>query len=74
MILKPCKETDRGFGLANVNERIRMYFGEEYGIHIESVPGRGTKITIVIPAILDGSRFENEETLQEKEAAEHECE
>lgn len=73
-ILKPCKETDRGFGLANVNERIRMYFGEEYGIHIESAPGRGTKITIVIPAILDGSRFENEETLQEKEAAEHECE
>ena len=51
-----------------------MYFGEEYGIHIESAPGRGTKITIVIPAILDGSRFENEETLQEKEAAEHECE
>lgn len=73
-ILKPCKETDRGFGLANVNERIRMYFGEEYGIHIESAPGRGTKITIVIPAILDGSRFENEETLQEKEAAEHESE
>lgn len=73
-ILKPCKETDRGFGLANVNERIRMYFGDEYGIHIESASGRGTKITIVIPAILDGSRFENEETLQEKEAAEHESE
>ena len=49
-ISKPCKETDRGFGLANVNERIRMYFGAEYGLTIDSAKG---EVTIVIPAILE---------------------
>lgn len=50
-ITKPCKETEKGFGLANVNERIRMNFGQEYGMTIDSVQGEGTTITIVIPAI-----------------------
>lgn len=48
---KPCKETEKGFGLANVNERIRMNFGMEYGMTIESEKGRGTKVSIVIPAV-----------------------
>lgn len=50
-IKKPCKDTDKGFGLANVNERIRMNFGEEYGMIIESEPGIGTKVSVVVPAI-----------------------
>lgn len=51
-ITKPCKDTGKGFGLANVNERIRMNFGAEYGMIIESVLGRGTCVEIVIPAVL----------------------
>ena len=50
-IEKPCKETEKGFGLANVNERIRMNFGAEYGMKIESVKGKGTCVEIVIPAV-----------------------
>ena len=50
-ISKPCKETEKGFGLANVNERIRMNFGMEYGMTIESEKGGGTKVSIVIPAV-----------------------
>lgn len=52
-ISRPCKETESGFGLANVNERIRMYFGSEYGMKIWSEKGSGTRITIEIPAITD---------------------
>lgn len=37
------------YGLYNVNERIRLNFGEEYGIRIESVYGEGTKVTIKLP-------------------------
>lgn len=48
---RPCKETEKGFGLANVNERIRMNFGMEYGMAIESEKGKGTKVCIVIPAV-----------------------
>ena len=50
-IKKPCKDTDKGFGLANVNERIRMNFGEQYGMIIESEQGVGTKVSVVVPAI-----------------------
>ena len=49
-ISKPCKETDSGFGLANVNERIRMHYGAEYGMTIESRLGEGTWVRVVIPA------------------------
>jgi len=46
---RPCNETEKGFGLANVNERIRMYFGAEYGMQIQSEKGVGTRVEIVIP-------------------------
>lgn len=49
-ISKPCKETETGFGLANVNERIRMNFGMEYGMTITSQKGQGTKVQVIIPA------------------------
>lgn len=49
-ISKPCKETRKGFGLANVNERIRMNFGVEYGMTIESEEGIGTSVMVTIPA------------------------
>lgn len=50
-IERPCQETERGFGLANVNERIHMYFGPQYGMKIDSEKGRGTTVEITIPAI-----------------------
>ncbi len=50
-IERPCRETEKGFGLANVNERIHMYFGPQYGMKIESEKGKGTKVTLTIPAV-----------------------
>lgn len=40
-----------GIGVKNVNERIRLYFGEEYGLIIESEPDEGTWIRIHLPAV-----------------------
>lgn len=40
---------DRGFGLGNVNERIRLNYGSEYGITFHSVKGEGTVATVLIP-------------------------
>jgi len=51
-IQKPCQETKSGFGLANVNERIRMYSGNAYGMTIDSKPGVGTTVEIKLPAQL----------------------
>ena len=39
-----------GIGVKNVNERIRLYFGEEYGLSIWSEPDEGTVIKIRLPA------------------------
>ncbi len=39
-----------GTGVRNVHERIRLYYGNEYGINIESLKDGGTNITIRIPA------------------------
>lgn len=50
-IERPCRETEKGFGLANVNERIRMYFGADYGMRVESEKGKGTVVELTIPAI-----------------------
>ena len=38
------------FGLANVNQRIKYYYGEEYGLEIESEENVGTEATIMIPS------------------------
>ena len=40
-----------GIGVKNVNERIRLYFGNEYGLFIESEPDEGTTIRIHLPAV-----------------------
>lgn len=39
------------YGLYNVNERIRLNFGEQYGISIESTYGEGTVVRIVLPCV-----------------------
>jgi len=41
-----------GVGLKNVNSRIQLRYGEDYGLKIESQPDEGTKVTIHLPAIL----------------------
>lgn len=39
-----------GFGIVNVNQRIRSYYGKDYGVSFESELGRGTTATITIAA------------------------
>ena len=38
-------------GIANVNQRIKLFFGEEYSVIIESEQGRGTKVTMPLPIV-----------------------
>lgn len=38
-----------GFGLQNVHQRLRLYFGSEYGVELESIAGAGTTIFVRIP-------------------------
>lgn len=41
----------RHIGVPNVNQRLRLYFGEEYGVFIDSAEGAGTRVTVRFPKI-----------------------
>lgn len=43
-------ENGRHIGLINVNRRIKIIFGEQYGISVDSAENKGTAVSIVIPA------------------------
>lgn len=45
-------EKPLGFGIAAVNQRLRLQFGEEYGLSIESREGEGTVVTALLPGYL----------------------
>ena len=49
-----------GIGLKNVHERIKLYFGEKYGLEIYSEPDEGTTIRIHMPSIIYSSVKEDE--------------
>ncbi len=38
-----------GFGLFNVNQRLQLNYGSEYGLKINSIYGEGTTVTAIIP-------------------------
>lgn len=42
----------KGYGARNVNDRIRLFYGEEYHLEVKSIVGAGTTITIKFPVRL----------------------
>ena len=44
--------TKGGYGIYNVQQRIQLYYGKDYGLVIDSTPGEGTAVTMKIPKIL----------------------
>jgi two-component system, LytTR family, sensor kinase len=45
-----------GIGLRNVNERLRVIYGSNYQLQLDSVPGEGTCARIIIPEMSDATR------------------
>ena len=56
--INPEKEKRGGIAVVNVNNRIRLLFGEEYGIVAYSTPGAGTDVDITLPAITSERQLE----------------
>jgi len=57
----PEKEEEKkpargGIAVVNVNRRIKLLFGEEYGIHVYSKEGIGTDVIVELPLVRDGDR------------------
>lgn len=47
-IKTPTTYAKKNIGLANVNHRVKMFYGPSYGLTIESVQGSGTQVTLRI--------------------------
>ena len=45
-----------GIGLRNVNERLRVIYGSNYQLQLDSVPGGGTCARIIIPELIQPAR------------------
>ncbi|MNR08312.1 putative sensor-like histidine kinase [compost metagenome] len=48
-----------GIGIRNVNERIKLHFGMQYGMQISSVEGEGVRLQLVLPLRRRNSDAEN---------------
>jgi two-component system LytT family sensor kinase len=46
-----------GIGLRNVNERLRVIYGANYQLQLDSVPGQGTCARVVIPELLQSAKI-----------------
>jgi len=51
----PKTYSGRGYGIANVDERIRMEYGAQSGIRMKSIPGQGTTAVVEIELKKDAS-------------------
>jgi two-component system sensor histidine kinase YesM len=49
------KAAGMGIALTNVNSRIKMMYGEEYGLHMYSTEGVGAMIEILLPRQIENS-------------------
>lgn len=47
-----------GIGIKNVNDRLKIWFGERYGLTIESEPEQGTRVTVRMPKVREESEYE----------------
>lgn len=54
-------QINTGIALPNINRRIRLLFGKEYGVNVYSTLGKGTDVEIIIPANYKREEHENEE-------------
>lgn len=51
-IFEPGFGSGSGVGLSNVNERLKLLFGEDQGLRVESEPGYGTTVWLRVPLML----------------------
>ena len=57
-IFRHDADSKAGIGIKNVNDRLKIWFGEDYGITIKSVPDEGTCVTVRMPCVREESDYE----------------
>lgn len=50
-VVKHKRQMFSGIGMKNVQERINMLYGNQYGVTVKSAPGEGTRVIVTLPLI-----------------------
>ena len=58
-ILTHAPGENAGIGIRNVDERLKIYFGSQYGLHITSEPDVGTCVEIRMPKVRGDEHGQN---------------
>ncbi|MBR1585150.1 MAG: sensor histidine kinase [Clostridia bacterium] len=57
-IMSKERSDQAGIGIKNVNDRLKIYFGSNYGLEINSVPDEGTRVIIRMPKVREEEEYE----------------
>jgi two-component system sensor histidine kinase YesM len=52
--IQDLSKLDSGYGVHNIQERIRLFYGDEYQVQFESIRGKGTTAYIMLPIKKEG--------------------
>lgn len=52
LLFKGTGEGNHSYGITNVDNRLKLYYGNEYGLACHSVLGKGTTVSVFFPAVL----------------------
>lgn len=58
VIMQKERSDQAGIGIKNVNDRLKIYFGDDYGITIDSAPDEGTRVHIRMPKVTEEAEYE----------------
>lgn len=50
----------KSIGFLNVHDRIRLYFGSQYGLKVESIVNKGTEVTILLPVLRENPEWNDQ--------------
>ena len=51
LLTKEISSQNNGYGIKNIDERIKLYYGSQYGLTYRSAVGEGTSVEVRIPAV-----------------------
>ncbi len=57
-IFRKGADSKTGIGIKNVDDRLKIWFGDAYGIQIDSVPDMGTRVRVRMPKVREETEYE----------------
>jgi two-component system sensor histidine kinase YesM len=66
-VLDHYRKTE-SFGLYSIEQRIRMHFGNKYGLKIHSEKNKGTMVTVILPLMIDERKEEGSGDAQDTDS------